>query len=155
MLNKVSLESTKSTVVSEIVGGESTVNEAAKASFVNSLRGLPLAYNTELLKKVDRASLDEVKAALKEYVERLFHEEPNFVIVGSKDKVAQIVSGFDKELQKKVEKFDSVEAFFTPQVRDTKCEQEAAKDGMGFMTKALVMVGVAALVGFVYMRFKK
>jgi len=137
-LNKVSLESTKSTVVSEIIGAESTVSEAAKASFLNSLRGLPLDYNTQLLKKVDSASLVEVKDAMKKYIEKLFHKDANFVIVGSKDKVAEIITGFDKELGLKVEEFDSVDAFFNPPPQPESTLLAAAVSAL--------MVGVAGLV---------
>ena len=106
-LDETALESTKSTVISEIIGKESTVSAAALQS-LRSYLGRPRGYNQTLLKQVSKVTLGEARGALAEYTTALFDNKTcNCVIVSSKDTAKSVIEQF-RAIGKQIELYETL-----------------------------------------------
>ncbi|KAI0094759.1 Metalloenzyme, LuxS/M16 peptidase-like protein [Irpex rosettiformis] len=81
-LEDTSLDAAKSAIVYSVTRGVSTPGRAANQSFINqSLKGVSQNHNTELLKKYQAVTKDDVLRALKEYYLPLFDPTSSATVV--------------------------------------------------------------------------
>jgi len=112
-LDETALESTKSTVISDIIGRENTVSAAASQSLLWALRGEQPGYNKRLLSKVSAVTLQDVKPTLEKHIRRIFDPKAtNFSMVASKESIKELVTTF-QEMGKEAQLFDDLSTAFS------------------------------------------
>jgi Zn-dependent M16 (insulinase) family peptidase len=100
--DSLALEGAVSSIVVSFVDEESTISTAAYASFVNQvIKGLPKDFNAQILVKVQKVTIDEVKDALKTIIMPIFTPGTSNIVVTcapAMEQVRDITSMIEYEL---------------------------------------------------------
>ncbi|KAG8964008.1 hypothetical protein FRC03_002292 [Tulasnella sp. 419] len=103
-LDEIALDEAKSSIVYILTEDMSTPGQAAIEAFkYQTFQSLPLDHARQLLEKIQGVTLDDVKAALQEYILPLFNPESSIAVIVSapsrSDSIAEQLTsaGFDVE----------------------------------------------------------
>ncbi|KAH3800856.1 hypothetical protein DPMN_154499 [Dreissena polymorpha] len=95
----IELESAKSSLTFLVIEKETTVSDVAHHSVLAYLRDIPHSYNKDLLSKISRVTLEDLRRVGKEYISALFDEtRVRRAVVCNQAKVNEVTETF-KELQ--------------------------------------------------------
>ncbi|XP_064646790.1 uncharacterized protein C05D11.1-like [Lineus longissimus] len=109
----VELETSKSSLIFEIIERETSVSDASVQSMLSYFRGVHKNYNRELLQKVSAVTLDDLETVGARYFLTLFDPyKANVAVCCHPNKVTEIKEGFKTEFGRDLKVLESLDEGF-------------------------------------------